>query len=378
MSLQVYFRISEEPGTLFTDESNKFIQSMVIYGNPQWQYSHVDGTDANGKDFQGDEFQLRRFTLGARIHFGEYFTFSISTDVDDDGEPKEDINFDSLDYALHASDIVFDAQDAFNWDYYDQLQLRVGQFRVPSNSGRAVQSNSMRAIERTSLSNYSSPLDSVGIMLSGRRHRWDFDLGIFSGSDLDNGLSLDRGSYWLVHAGYLFGERQRVDDLRADLRVLVNNNSDEGETFTQDWVVSFSTVMRKRLWRLRADIIVGENGDQGGPTQGGGYWGATFSPSVWLIEDQLEAVFRYQYAEAERRNGYRISAHSARRIAEDVGADINNGYGDKHKSLYAGINYYICGDHTKAMLGFQWDDLTSRNKDIYQGLTIWTALRIYF
>ena len=321
---------------------------------------------------------MRRFELGVRVHFLDYFTASFSTDVEDDGESKDDENYDSFDYTLYSSDVIFDAQDAFNWDCYDQFQLRLGYFKVPSNAGWTTSSNAMRGIERASLSNYSSPSDSIGAMISGRRNRWDFDLGVFSGDDIDNGFDSDRGSFWLGHIGYMFGERQRVDRLRTDLRVLVNNDSEKSETFLQDWVVSWSTVMRRERWRLMADLIVGDNGDHHEPSQRGYYWGINIMPSVWIIEDRLEAAFRYQYAEAEKRNGFRISAHSVRRIADQEGANINDGYGDQHQSAYAGLNYYICGDNTKIMAGVQWDDLQTKNKQVFEGLTTWVAVRLYF
>lgn len=370
--------ISHEPGTLFDNSERRIFQSVVLYGNPHWQYSHVNGTDMHGNKFSGSEFELRRFTVGMRVHFLQHFTFTISSDMEDDSGPDEESDYDSLDYALYSSDIIFDAQDAFNWHCYDKFQLRFGYFKVPSNAGWATSSNSMRAIERAAIANYSSPSDSLGLLISAVRNRWDLQLGLFSGDDINNGLTLDKGSYWLGHVGYIFGKQERIDDIRADLRVLINNDADESETFNQNWVASLSTVMRKRHWRLMGELIVGENGDLDIPSQRGRYWGVNLTPSVWLVEDRLEAVCRYQYAQAERRNGFRISSHSARRIASDAGADINNGYGDKHHSAYAGINYYLCGDHTKAMLGVQWDNLKSQERQVYEGFTTWVAVRLYF
>lgn len=370
--------ISNEPGTLFDQSENPVMQSLVLYGNPHWQFAHVSGEDMLGNKFSGDEFLLRRFELGARVHFLKYFTASISTDVEDDGESKNDESYDSFDYALYTSDIIFDAQDAFNWDCYEQCQLRLGYFKVPTNAGWATSSNSMRSIERSSLSNYASPNDSLGAMISARRGRWDFDLGLFSADEIENGFDSGHGSFWFAHVGFLFGDRQRVDSLRTDIRLLVNNDSENAETFQQEWVASWSTVMRRDRWRLMGDLIVGQNTDFDDPTRRGYYWGLNIIPSIWIIENQLEAVFRYQYAEAEKKNGFRISAHSVRRIADQENAHINNGYGDRHQSAYAGINYYICGDNCKIMTGVQWDDLRSKHKDIYRGLTTWAAFRFYF
>ena len=72
---------------------------------------------------------------------------------------------------------------------------------------------------------------------------------------------------------------------------------------------------------MTAELIVGENGNQNGPAQSGGYWGVALTPSVWIMEDQLEAVFSYQYANASKSEGFRISSHSARRAADAVDAD---------------------------------------------------------
>lgn len=367
--------ISTEPGTLFNRSTNRIFQSVVIYGNPQLQYSHVSGTDSQGNDFSGEEFLLRRFKLGVRVHFLNYFTASFETDIEDNSKTNDDGSSDSF---VFTSDIIFDAQDAFNWDCYDQFQLRLGYFKVPSNAGWATSSNSMRSIERASLSNYSSPTDSIGAMISGRRGRWDFDLGLFFGDDVSISLNNSSGSFWFAHLGYMFGERQRLDSLRTDLRVLINNDAQKNETFQQNWVVSWSSVMRRQHWRLMADLIVGENGDFGDPTQRGHYWGYNIMPSLWLIEGRLEAIFRYQYAEAEKHNGFRISSHSVRRIADQEGVNINSGYGDKHQSAYVGINYYLCGDHTKIMAGVQWDELQSNHKKVYEGFTTWVGVRLYF
>jgi len=110
--------------------------------------------------------------------------------MEDDAGPDEYSNYDSFDYALYSSDIIFDAQDAFNWDCYDKFQLRFGYFKVPSNAGWATSSNSMRAIERAAISNFSSPSDSLGILISALRNRWDMQLGVFSGDDITMGSAM--------------------------------------------------------------------------------------------------------------------------------------------------------------------------------------------
>lgn len=370
--------ISKQPGAIYRNQSNQWIQDFVIYGNPQLQYSYVNGTDANGEDFHYGELELRRFTLNAKAHLLNYFIFQTGTDIEGDGESSDQEDDRSFNYTLHNLDFIFDAQSAFQCSNYELLQLKLGYFKVPSNAGWTESSNSMRAIERTSISNYASPDNSMGAMLSGSAGRFDFTLGGFFSDDITDGASLGRGAFFLGHLGYAFTDTQRWDEAKVDLRLLVNGDPDTGETYNQDWSASISTKIRKKHWRMTAELIVGENGDQNGSAQSDGYWGVALTPSVWILEDQLEAVFSYQYAHASRSEGFRISSHSARRAADAVDADINGGYGDDYQSLYAGLNYYFCGDHTKVMLGFQWDDLESDNHQVYQGLTTWLALRVYF
>lgn len=370
--------ISSEPGTFYDNQTGEFIQSMVLYGNPQWQYSYVHGTDANGEDFHDGESELRRFNLGIRVHLLQNFIFSMASDIADDGEPGGASEYDSFDYTLHNLDMIFDAQSAFHWNDYKQLQLKVGYFKVPSNAGWTESSNSMRAIERSTLSNYASPSNAMGMLITGRRGSWDFDFGVFSGEDITGGSSGGHGGLWLGHLGYLFRDVKRWDQAKANLRILVNSDAGKNEIFDQDWAISLSSTVRRKHWRMMTDVILAQNGDQGASERSGSYWGISVTPSVWILEDQLEAVFRYQYAHSERSEGFRISSHSARRAADAVGADINGGYGDEYQSFYMGLNYYLCGDHTKAMVGFQWDDLESEDRQVYQGLTTWVALRLYF
>jgi hypothetical protein len=370
--------ISNEPGALYRSPTNHWIQDVVIYGNPQLQYDYVNGTDANGEDFHYGELELRRFTLGVRVNFLNNFTFQTGADIKDDGESSDPEEDDSFKYTLNNFDVIFDAKNAFHCDNYNQLQFKLGYFKVPSNAGWTESSNSMRAIERTSISNYASPSNSLGAMLSGSSGNVNFTLGGFSSADIVDDSSYEHGSFFLGHLGYSFTDPKRWDEANVDLRLLVNGDPDTGDTYNQNWAASLSTKVRKKRWRMTAELIIGENGNQNGPSQSGDFWGVAFTPSVWILEDQLEAVFSYQYASASKDEGFRISSHSARRAADAVDADINGGYGDAYQSLYAGMNYYFCGDHTKAMLGFQWDDLESDNHQVYKGLTTWVALRVYF
>ena len=106
-----------------------------------------------------------------------------------------------------------------------------------------------------------------------------------------------------------------------------------------------------------------------------------FLPTRWIIENRLEAVFRYQYAHASSPEGIRLNSRYARNAGhpsqENIAA-LDNGRGDEHHSTYLGLNYYLCGDNSKFMAGVEWDDINSNGNDVYEGITYWLAYRMYF
>ncbi len=102
-------------------------------------------------------------------------------------------------------------------------------------------------------------------------------------------------------------------------------------------------------------------------------------PMYWLQEDRLKLVLRYQYEGSDNPKGIRLNSRYARLAeARDSSVDVNSGRGDDHHSLYAGLNYYFCGENLKLISGIQHDDLSSEGKTQFQGWTLGTSLRIWF
>jgi len=104
-------------------------------------------------------------------------------------------------------------------------------------------------------------------------------------------------------------------------------------------------------------------------------------PSYWIQRNRLEAVLRYQYAQASEAEGVRLNSRYARNagdIRQENIASLRNGRGDQHHSIYVGLNYYFCGDNSKIMAGVEWDDLRSEGTKVYEGITYGLAYRMYF
>ena len=90
----------------------------------------------------------------------------------------------------------------------------------------------------------------------------------------------------------------------------------------------------------------------------GDIYGVVVMPSMFIIEDRLEAVLRYQWAsstELQLRPG-RGGHTSVRAFAEADGVKISKG--DENHTFYAGLNYYFCEDNLKLMAGVEHETLT--------------------
>jgi hypothetical protein len=63
-------------------------------------------------------------------------------------------------------------------------------------------------------------------------------------------------------------------------------------------------------------------------------------------------------------------------------SSLAGGRGDRHYSLYAGLNYYYYCDNlnNKVMLGIEWERMENSLTDLasYDGTTLWCAFRTSF
>ena len=50
---------------------------------------------------------------------------------------------------------------------------------------------------------------------------------------------------------------------------------------------------------------------------------------------------------------------------------------DEHHSVYAGLNYFLCGHNAKIMGGVEYENLQTMIGDV-DALTWWLAFRSYF
>ncbi|MFT7302123.1 MAG: hypothetical protein ACI8UZ_000960, partial [Akkermansiaceae bacterium] len=103
-------------------------------------------------------------------------------------------------------------------------------------------------------------------------------------------------------------------------------------------------------------------------------YGIVVLPSTELIKDKLEAVFRYQWLHSEADN-ISPTKRIVQRVASHDGVNLPDG--DDNHTFYAGLNYFICDHHAKAMFGVEYERNDGTVADT-EATTVWGALRFYF
>jgi len=394
--------LSDKPGMLYKNKDNPYIQELRVFGRFHWQYAYLDGRGAEGngtRKFTYDTNEIRRLRIGSKLRFLNYFEANASVNFSNDLTPLGGAH--KIEYFnLYSATIALNVQKAFDLTSVDALEFRIGKEKTSPTAEDDTSSRFIKTVERSALGNYVSIPSSSGIFLASEKDRWIMDLGVSSG-DLEREFTKFNNNYFYnLRLGYKWKNPSFVDKSRIDFRFIINGDEEKNANknlesfgaYNLKWVSTLSTISKKGRFTLLTDLVLGDNGSdfdfdkKGRPTSNpdreGSFWGVVVMPSYWIMEDQLEAVFRYQYVGASEKEGYRIDARYSR-IAGKVGGftgpnDLSNGRGDSHHSAYLGLNYYLCGENAKIMTGIEYDDLNSGSQDVYAGTTFWAAFRMFF
>lgn len=135
----------------------------------------------------------------------------------------------------------------------------------------------------------------------------------------------------------------------------------------------------KDRFKVISDIIYGANREAVGAYRGSAAipagddtWGFYVLPS-YMITDKLEGVFRYQYMDSGRE-------HRTQRFGDDLDGNRNARFNvENYHSVYAGFQYFLCGENLKILGGYEqaWGELRGTNTEIDNGS--WqVAVRTYF
>ena len=363
---------------VYNNKENPLFQRLTFSGRAHLQYAYVDGEGVDGVGFSEDFEELRRLRLGAELKMLKYFKLKGELNLVDDRKPRgggRHLGYQNFD-ALFVS---FNARKAFDIEYFDKVEIAYGRQKFALGQEVHTSSRKTKTVERSAVSNKVYPSRATGLSVTLEKCDWTGAAGVFS-TDFSNDLgSWDAGTGYYLSSTF---ERENGDDIVLDFLYNDANGSLDNELTNHqngalyEWAVSASYARKWDRLKVVVNATCGDNGSQMDPTRGGNFYGFVVLPTYWLVEDKWEAVARYTYQGSEEANGIRTNSRYSRRNhgGED---NINKGRGDEHHSIYAGINYYLCGEKSKIMTGIEYETLDTSSGDV-DASTLWLAYRTYF
>lgn len=375
-------RWQDHPGRLYHNDENPWFQSFEIGGRFHYQAAYLEGTDVNGRDFNDKYDEYRRLRLETKTEFLKYFTAEINVNLVSDDRFRQG-PFNELEWGYDRFDeasLEFDIGKAFGDGFLDGIKLKYGRMKLKMSQEQHMSSDDTYTIERSAIAEKLGGSQSrpTGATLELDKGDFELTLGVFSAEDDSDFIGgWNDGQFF-----YGCLEWKPDGDFTMYLDYAQNNLDDEAITddaLGYGWAASLSAVYEKKRWGVMAEAIYGDNGGGNGliVRRAGDFHSFVVMPWVWIVEDKLQAVFQYQYWSSPESQGLQLPTRYVRAEHEDPAVDVDNGRGNEHHYLYAGLNYHICKDRLKIMGGVSYDDLTTRSSDV-KALTYQIAFRTAF
>ena len=390
--------LSSKPGTVYKDAGNPWISEVQFFGRYHWQAAYIDGEGTNGQDFSEDYTDARRFRLGAKIGFLNYFSYKGAVNLVDD----QRLNGGDLHYGYEDFDesvFTFDAQRAFNVSALDVLTVNYGRLKWHGGLEARTSSNELLTVERSAISNkLYGGYRPTGVTINAVKGPVNTLFGIYSSDEASDIAGADDGSVegwggW--NDGLMYTAEviySATDDLRLGWELLYNDADEIGAN--EDSLLDY-----KWATTLSAELAIGDGGvnlegfygDNGGSemhsarnaARRGNFWGFVATPYYWIVPAKLQAVVQYAYAGSEEDQGVRTNSRYVRATNFGGGGNpniTNSGRGDELHTVYAGLNYLICGDNLKVQLGAEYSSLNTpgRGDGDVDALTYLFGFRSFF
>ena len=354
-------------GQLYKSKDNTIIQSVKVFGRFQAQAAYVDGTDVNDNDFDGDFNEIRRFRAGMEIKAFNGLKIKGNVNLVSDGRPGGG----DLDWGYQSFDQFKVSYAKKNVMGFDSLGVTYGRHKLALGQEQHTSSKKIKTVERSAIANKLTSTRPTGISVDAVRGDVSATVGFFSLDDDEFLGNWDAGN--AIYASTQFAA------LNGDVTLDVMYNLDQDDNpigLGYEWATSASWEGNVGSWDLAVNAVIGDNGEQSNADREGSFYGLVILPSKYIVEDKLEFVARYAYQGSSEDEGIRVNSRYLRRDISS-GADINSGRGDSHHSIYAGLNYYFCGDNSKVMVGAEYDTLSTDAGDV-DATTLWLAYRMYF
>lgn len=359
--------LSGDPGLLYESKKNPWIQSFEVGGRFHYQVASLEGRDVNGLEFNDTYDEYRRLRIETQTTFLRYFVAEVNANLVSDNRFRDGLVND-LEWGYDRFDEVsveFDLGKAFGDGWLDGIKLKYGRMKLKIGSENTMSSNNILTIERSGIADKLGGEASrpTGATVQLDKGDWRLTLGVFSAED-----DSDFIAGWGEGEFYYASLRWRPDnDLTVMLDYVQNNHHGGDDALGYSWASALSATYSKKHWGVIAEAIYGDNGGGASasiPRRQGDFHAFIVSPWYWVVEDKLQAVVQYQYAESEESQGLQLSSRYLRAKHDNGAVDVDNGRGSEHHSLYAGLNWHLCRDRVKVMGGVSLDRLETRSGDV--------------
>jgi phosphate-selective porin len=174
--------LQNKPGTLYKNKENPYFQEFQLEGRFQYQAAYLDGSDVDGNDFNETYDEYRRFRLGAKGKFLQYFGFKFQANLVDDtrnvsGGGDLDWGYQDIDEAY----LSFDLGKALGENVFDSLMLTYGRQKFLLSQESHVSSTKLLTVERSAIANkvYDSARPT-GLSVDATKGDWRFNTSIYS------------------------------------------------------------------------------------------------------------------------------------------------------------------------------------------------------
>ena len=374
-----------DPGRLYKNKKNRWLQELVLMGRFQYQLAYVDGNDVTNRSFSETHDEYRRTRLGAKGKFLQYFGFKYQVNLVDDSRNTADggdLNWGYQD--MDEAYISLNLGKLIGADLIDQLQLSYGRQKFTFSQEAHTSSTKLLTIERSAISNkvYQSARPT-GLKLDAVIRDWSFFAALYSSTtDGEDNQEFNGWQDDEIFHGHIANQVSASFKIGLDFTYNVADATREDSVLSYRWATSLRAVYEAGRWGVIGDLIYGDNGGSGmtgNPNRQGEFWGFVVMPYYWIVEDQLQLVGQYQFATAEESEGIRVNSRYGR--ADGTGGaplgDVNGGRGDRHDSLYAGLNYYLAGHNAKIQAGIEYQEMDTPSGK-FDSLSLLLAFRAYF
>ena len=372
--------LQDDPGLLYENKENPWIQSFQIGGRFHYQAAYLEGTDINGVDFNDHYDEYRRLRFETKTQFLRFFTAEFNVNLVDDNRFRQG-PFNELEWGYDAFDeasVEFDIGEAFGDGWLDGIKLKYGRMKLKMTEEVHMSSNEIYTLERSGIADKLGGLASrpTGVTLELDKGDWDLTVGVYSAED-DSDFVAGWGEGEFFYGSL---EWRATEDLKFLLDYSQNNHDGLDDALGYGWASALSAIYEKENWGIIGEAIYGDNG--GGISapitrRQGDFHAFVVMPWYWIIQDKLQAVVQYQYASSTETQGLQLPARYIRGDHDNLAVDVDNGRGSEHHMIYAGLNYHLCRDRVKIMGGVSYDDLSTRNSDV-DALTYQIGFRTAF